>query len=288
MSMCTDMYTDDYRKKAYIHVHASWINRDFELNHTALAVTHFGTESHNADNIRDALTAIVNDCGSSLADIPTTTDHGSNIVAALRDNIRFDCLCHRLHTVLETAWRETKLQEPEAAEYESAISDLCRFAKQASGLQEQLLTSLIHGGDTRPWVSMFRRADSVEKSFDVLVPKLTEKGRLELIAKVNRNFNKEILEITSSVKVFESLEKVNEPTLQLVAPSYYLQRKSFQHVPRDSRPMRTFRSNLLKYLDQKYWTSVMAFHWIACFLDPSFKNLHFIPQVSILDYENLV
>lgn len=289
ISLCTDMYTDDYRKKSYIDVHASWINRNFELNHAALAVTHFGTVSHTADNIHDALMVILKDYDLSMTDIPATTDHGSNIVAALRNNIRVDCLCHRLHTVLDTAWRETKLQEPEAAEYESAISELCRYAKQASGFQEQLPTSLKHGGDTRPWVSMFRRADSVEKSFDVLVPKLTEKGRLELIAKVSRSFNREILAITNSVKdVFESLEKANEPTLHLVVPSYYLLQKSFKPVFRDSKPMKTFRSNLLKYLDEKYWTSVVAFHWIACFLDPTFKNLHFIPQVGMLQLDNIL
>jgi len=48
-------------------------------------------------------------------DTPVTTDHGSNIVAALRNTIRLDCLYHRLHTVLESAWRDTRRDEPEAA-----------------------------------------------------------------------------------------------------------------------------------------------------------------------------
>ena len=76
-------------------LHASWINRNFELNHAALAVIHFGTASHTADNIHDALIVILKDYDLSMTDIPATTDHGSNIVAALRNNIRVDCLCHR-------------------------------------------------------------------------------------------------------------------------------------------------------------------------------------------------
>jgi len=76
-----------------------------------------------------------------------TTDHGSNVVAALRSNIRLDCLCHHLHTVLETAWHETKTADPDAAECETAISDLCRYVKQATAIQEQLPVSLKHGGD---------------------------------------------------------------------------------------------------------------------------------------------
>jgi len=46
VSLCIDMYTDNYRKKAYLDVHASWINRDFSFNHAALAVRHFGTVAH--------------------------------------------------------------------------------------------------------------------------------------------------------------------------------------------------------------------------------------------------
>ena len=41
--------------------------------------------------------------------------------------------------------------------------------------------------------------------------------------KVNRTLNAEMLAIMQSVKdVFEAMEKVNTPTLQLVVPSYYL------------------------------------------------------------------
>ena len=85
--------------------------------------------------------------------------------------------------------------EQDAATYEASISDVCRFAKQSTGVQEQLPRSLKHGGDTRPWVSMFRRADSVEASYDALVKVLTERNRLSLIAKVNRSLNREIMEI---------------------------------------------------------------------------------------------
>ena len=46
VSLCIDMYTDDYRKKSYLDIHASWIDRDFSFHHAALAVRHFGTASH--------------------------------------------------------------------------------------------------------------------------------------------------------------------------------------------------------------------------------------------------
>ena len=67
---------------------------------------------------------------------------------------------------------------------------------------------------------MYRRAESVEASYEDLVTVLTAKNRLELIANVNRGLNKEMMELTKSIKtVFKSLEKIDEPTHKLVVPS---------------------------------------------------------------------
>jgi len=61
-------------------------------------------------------------------------------------------------------------------EMKTAIADLCRYVKQASGVQEQLPISLKHCGDTRPWTSMFRCAESVEKCYEALVSVLMPRG----------------------------------------------------------------------------------------------------------------
>ena len=285
LSLCIDMYTDDYRKRAYLDVHSSWVERDFTSHHTALAVRHFGSDAHTAENIHSAVAAILAEYSIGVDDTPITTDHGSNVVAALKNGICLDCMCHRLHTVLQSAWKDTREQVPEAAAYEVGISELCRFAKQSTGVQEQLPKSLKHGGDNRPWISMFRRADAVECSYDALVTVLTSKSRVELLAGVNRSFNREILELISGIKeVFESLEKVNAPTLNLVAPSYYLLMAKFAASgARESAAVQTFRRNLRKYMDDKFWPSIVALHWMATFLDPSFRNLQFIPQISSAD-----
>jgi len=198
--------------------------------------------------------------------------------------VRLDCLCHRLHTVLETAWRNAHHDNPDAAGYESAISELCRFAKQSTGIQEQLPKSLKHGGDTRPWESMFRRAESDEASYDALIAVLTGKDRLDLIAGVNRAFNREILEITQCVKeVFESLEKGNDAPLMLVVPSYYLLLQKLAPGIRESSTEQAFKEKLRLNLDSKFWPSIKALHWMATFLDPSFKHLEFLPQSTAGD-----
>jgi len=127
---------------------------------------------------------------------------------------------------------------------------------------------------------MFRRAEAVEASYEVLVTVLTTKNRLELIAGVNRTFNKEIRDLTKDIAdVFQSLEKIDEPTLSLAAPSNFLLMKKFAPGARDSVPMQTFRQNLRKYMDDKFWKSIIALHWMASFLDPLFKQFDFVPQV---------
>ena len=105
--------------------------------------------------------------------------------------------------------------------------------------------------------------------------------KLQLVAKVNRTLNKQLMNVNSSVKdVIEALEKINTPTLHLVAPSYYLLQKKLRAVPGECRPVALFRAKLRKFLDQKFWTSISALHWIASFLDPTFKNLQFLPQMT--------
>ena len=89
------------------------------------------------------------------------------------------------------------------------------------------------------------------------------------------------MDLTKCVKeVFEALEHNRVPTLQLVAPSYYLLQRKLQAVPQECRSVTLFRAKLRKFMDEKYWTSIKAIHWIACFLDPSFKQLHFLPTTK--------
>jgi len=87
------------------------------------------------------------------------------------------------------------------------------------------------------------------------------RGKLELVAKVNRSLSAEILNFTECVKeVFEALERNNTPTLQLVVPSYYLLQRKLQPVRTESGPSNLFRSKLQRYLDEKFWTSITALH----------------------------
>jgi len=112
------------------------VTTDFSIQHAALAVRHFGTAAHTAENIASVVSAILDEYDILEDTTPVTTDHGANVVAALRNSVRLDCLYHCLHTVLETAWHDTK--SPDVVAYETAVSGQCRYVKQATGVQEQL------------------------------------------------------------------------------------------------------------------------------------------------------
>lgn len=131
---------------------------------------------------------------------------------------------------------------------------------------------------------MFRRADSVEESYDALVALLTTKDKLSCIANVSRTFNREIKEITKSITdIIQSLEQDNKPSLHLVVPSYYLMMKRLQTTFVHSSNITVFYNNLRRYMDEKFWPSIKAMHWMACYLDPSFKNFAFIPELTQKD-----
>ena len=68
--------------------------------------------------------------------------------------------------------------------------------------------------------SMFRRAESVEASYEALVGVLTSKNNLNLIASVIRSLNREVMELTRGMtEVFQSLEKINTPTRTVILPA---------------------------------------------------------------------
>lgn len=281
IAITTDMYTDNFRKRSFLDVHCFFVDEKFSLRHKLLAVKHFGIVSHTGENIARALTAVFDEYGLSKTDTPTVTDKGSNIVKALKiqENVRLDCMNHRLHTCLRDAWELSCDKDKQLKFYEESSSSLVTFVKHSSGIQEQLPCSLKHGGDTRPWTALYRRADSIEKSYSSLEDILKTKGKLLLIANVDRALNKEILFITERfVNLVETLEKACSPTIQLVVPTYYLLANALSEESTDSESLEKFKKQLLKSLDAKYWPSINALHWIATHLDPFFRDFDFLPN----------
>ena len=107
---------------------------------------------------------ITEDYGLISLSAPVVTEKGSNMVSGLRDSPRLDFICHRLHTFFTDAYIETQRQVPEVKKYEEAAATLCKYVKQATGIQETLPVSVKHGGTTGPWTSIYRLVHSIHES----------------------------------------------------------------------------------------------------------------------------
>ena len=284
IAITTDMWTDNFRKLSYLDVHAFWVSKEFTLKHCLLAVEHFGTDSHTGDNILRHFKQITEEYGLISFSAPVVTDKGSNMVSGLRDSPRLNCICHRLHTVFTDAYKEIQRQVPEVKKYEEAAATLCKYVKQATGIQETLPVSIKHGGTTRPWTSIYRSAHSIHESYTKLSEKLTERVKLPLLAAVDNELNEQIRDVTEVFNgVFENLQYNTRPTINLVIPSYYKLSAMATHEDQDSLEIATLKQNIHSLLDERLYSSITQFHWIATIFDPGFKSLSFLPDSTPAD-----
>ena len=201
VAITLDLWTaDKQQNKSYLDVHAFWIDPLFKIKHQCLAIRHFGTERHIAENILTTVQNILNEYNIDPSKLTATTDHCANVVAAFRisgldASARLDCMAHRLHTCFSSMWSQACSSLPELQDYENNASALARYCNQASGVQEQLPVSIKKGSTTRRWEGLIDRAHSINESYDALMHILSEphRDRALLVASVNRRLNTAIL-----------------------------------------------------------------------------------------------
>lgn len=221
VAVTLDLWTDEYKHTSYLDVHVFWIDKSFEMKHQVLAVRHFGTERHTAENISRAIQTILAEYAIDASNITATTDHGANVVAAFRVGIletsaRLDCMAHRLHTCFSTMWSRVCTSQSELLDYDNNASSLVKYCNQASGVQEQLPVSLKKGSSTRRWQGYIDRAYSINESYEALVRILSEphRDRMQLIASVNRRMNAEILQFMKPFgDIFDVMQFNSKPTI---------------------------------------------------------------------------
>lgn len=128
---------------------------------------------------------------------------------------------------------------------------------------------------------MLRRSESIKKSYDKLVELLNAENRrkLDLITNVNRQFNEEVMLLCEAFcEIFKKFEQSDYPTIQLVCPAYYWLLNRCKSNRDDHPSIKSLKSLLQKSLDEKFWTSVKLYHWLASFLDRNLRDLQFVEQ----------
>ena len=289
IAVTLDLWTDEFKHMSYLDAHAFWIDTNFELKHRMLAVRHFGIERHTSENIANAVKAIFSEYNIDPSKVTATTDHGANMVAAfnaLHDTGRLDCMAHRLHTCFSSMWSRACSVKPEVLQYDTAAAALAKYCNQAAGVQEQLPVSVKKGSTTRRWEELIDRAHSIKESYEDLVRILSEphRDRAMLIASVNRKLNAEILDFMEPFrKLFETLQHNTKPTINFAVLTYYKATALSQRSTNDSPVISTLKDEFRSLMDEKYYGSLRAHHWLATFLDPDFKRFQFLPCQNIED-----
>ncbi|CAF1303326.1 unnamed protein product [Didymodactylos carnosus] len=123
------------------------------------------------------------------------------------------------------------------------------------------------------------------EAYDTLFQFLRERGEQHRLTHIDQKITDEISELMGEFSaIFDNLEFSKKPTLQNVIPSYYLMKQyCIVDNKRKNSIINQLKSEINKQLDDKYWTSTTSLHWIATYLDPSFKELSFVNDRKFLD-----
>ena len=285
LAATADLWTDDLMKRNYLDFTVFIVNDAYELKHSLLRCKHFD-ESKTGINIWHEIEQFFESFSLSFGDTPITTDQGSNMVKALTltGEARYSCLAHRTNTVLETAWENVKKANIEFKSFCTSVSDLRTYCQQSGGIQFKLPKTLKRTSGTRPWRSYFLIHDSLHQSYDQLLILLRERGEQHRLIHINPLLLSEISEFMGKFSlIFDNLEFSNRPTLQNVIPSYYrMIEYCIMNDKRKNSIINSLKSQIAGELDAKYWTSTTQLHWIATYLDPTFKDLLFVPDQAYL------
>ena len=163
-------------------------------------------------------------------------------------------------------------------------SSIYKYVNQTSGIQEKLPKTLQGGSGTRPWRSYFLVHDSLKTSFEQLNTILHQRNEQHRLFNINPILLNQIVELMRPFSlIFDKLEMANEPTLQNVVPSYYRMVKDVQADPADHKVIDELKSEIRLCLDEKFLPSILQIHWVATYLDPSFRSLFFVSDRSYLE-----
>ena len=119
-----------------------------------------------------------------------------------------------------------------------------------------------------------------------LSEKLTERGRLSILAAVDKCLKDEVRDVAELFSdVFENLQYSRHLTINIVIPSYYKLYAMGAIDEQDSIEIAALKDNFILILQKKFYTSITQYHWIATFLDPGFKSFSFLPNSTSADKE---
>lgn len=221
-SMTLDMWTDGYKKEAYITATVHYVSAKWELSSLVLFTSDFPPERKTGENIRKE---VVRRCAKlgidegMLSNVVFVTDQGANIINALRPYARMNCSAHVLNTILRNTFDAGCLTRelPELLELQN-VKAVVTFLKQ-SGLASQLPHGVCQDVRTR-WNSKLTMIKSVLTQYNEIESLLDSRGNL-LLEDVNKALLMEVVDFPEPFKeASEKLEQYKVVTLPLFLVYY--------------------------------------------------------------------
>lgn len=270
-------------------VNPEWGLSSFSLDTSALY------EDHTGENIACAITDILDNWNLSFKKlIATTTDNGSNIVAAFRtlDSLRISCFGHNLDLAIKKGLNNTHVQRA-ISRCHSLVELFHRSWKKSRDLREKqqilgLPQHTLMGDVVTRWGS----------TFDMISRILEQQQALSaVLAEDRKNWHRMIND--TELSVLETVSDILKPLSyltdalacekQITASAVY---PVLKHVKKKLTVDDTQDTALAMQIKQTIWTDlenrytdpdVVEALGIASFLDPRFKDRHLHDKKEIME-----
>lgn len=274
------MWTDSFRHTAYSSVTSHRINKDFQLKSRVMCTDDFPSDQQKTGaNLKTHLLESFAKLGIGadlLKNAVFTTDKGSNILVALRDEERLDCVNHVLNRVLQQSLEEKHCPKDVSALL-VACKETVRYVKKTS-LQDEMETTLKQACDTR-WNSNYTMLESINLNYDRLLTVFTAKKPRELnrITNIKLDLLSALLKFLKPfVTATKSCEGDLEPTLQNVIPAIETLKRHCQVSDDDCENITALKETASSFLAKKFTPHLL--HKTAMFFNPVMKTLRLISE----------
>ncbi|GAA6091513.1 zinc finger protein 618-like [Tachysurus ichikawai] len=277
IAITTDMWTDEFNKRAYTAFTGHFINDDWKLESRVITTAEFDyTLKKTAHNIHDQIIKELHDFGidpARLSKVMFVTDQGANIKGALRSYKWMPCTAHVINIVLKHTFdikENTPTYMREVSNTIEKCKSLVRYLKKSETVV-QLPHTVTQECETR-WNSKVAMMQSVSKQYREIQQDLKEKDQLHRIDGIQLDVLNTVTEFLLPFKTAsEEMEGDKYPTIQLVVLWFFKLKKHCEPQYSDPEYMVYIRALATQLLNDKM--SISITHKLGTFFCPRFKSL---------------
>lgn len=276
------MWTEKHKVNPFIAMTVHFFDDDFVLKKYVLFTAKYVQNNKSGKNVLKELTEQFENLGFKkeyLKKIRFVTDHGSNMVKALKDSyMRDDCRAHRLNTILANTFESDDVPLI-ILKVLTCCKNIVRHLKQSETMN-QLAKALVQECKTR-WNTKLGMIESITSQYERVMELLTEKQYQKWSFDVH--LAKEIISFLIPFKeATKSLEGDTYPTACKVLLwwdhlSNHLKEENFA-----STPMKSVVRIARGFFQLKYPIDIN--NKVACFLNPRYR---FLKMLSIVERDEV-